>query len=144
MAVANKNKITRTKMNPKVRDLWVKALRGKGFTQGYGRMGYIQINSAENTSGQLCQQFNCPLGVLSELARVKSGSNVPVEVSGLAGPGCGSALVNLRYGGQGVMPPPRVLRWAGLNSAAAIIVIGMNDEERRSFKQIATWIEENL
>ncbi len=122
--------------DPTVKAEWVKRLRSGAYKQGFG---YLR-----NTDDSYC----C-LGVLCEIAVEQGIIPEPKQYPGMAwGYVDTSQGDSARFGG----PPKAVYRWAvgwpeGANSWRPTWVsrlIDMNDDEKKSFNQIAEYIEENL
>jgi len=119
------------KMDPKSKKKWLKALRSGKY---------------EQTTYRLCEvedgHFSyCCLGVLAEECIVgdwichphRAGEGYSLEV-------CRGKTFVRGYG----MLPPAALRQVGLDRHAAEELAALNDDEGKSFKQIANWIEKNL
>ena len=112
-------------MNKRVRNRWVKALRSKKYNQG---------------TGWLCEGSNyCCLGVLADIEldgwwQRDDTYHSEKPVWRLVGEG-GKKTGNL--------PGPFLLR-VGLTHEAQARLISLNDEEHRSFDEIAKWIKDNL
>lgn len=110
---------------------WIAALRSGDYKQGLGA---------------LCQTYAdgdcryCCLGVACEVA-IKSG--VPIEVSGCTYRS--SSLIN--FDGHLFNLPESVREWLGLNSVfgstSDTTLTMLNDQERKSFSEIADFIEEH-
>lgn len=126
-----------TRMDPAVRDEWVRRLRSGDYPQGWGQL--------RSPLGQFC----C-LGVLCEVARERGIVTFDLATNAytsVADPDEGD------YTGQ---LPPAVVRWAGLPQDDAwaadprvrgLPLSGWNDGygvQRGTFTVIATLIEEEL
>jgi hypothetical protein len=137
------------KMNPEVKDLWVKALRSGEYSQAEGKLCYA---SKEDGSRSFC----C-LGVLADLG-VKAG-----VIPDWVGDTPEASTLGIRLGGtanysdlNGLIP---LLEWAGLSAGNPVVgreldpdgdeynsieAIHANDEREWTFDQIADGIEAYL
>jgi len=116
------------KMNPKIKKMWVKALRSGEYGQGQKRLLTIE-KSGEHSF--------CCLGVLCDLHSRETGEKWNIRndlFDGKVG----------AYEDYETMPGEGVDSWAGLDTEAQDILASMNDDRRLSFKQIANWIQNNL
>ena len=128
-----------TPMVPRVKDLLVNALRSGAYKQAVARMRISKTSPAGliETHGGV---GHCCLGVLTELA----------VIDGL--------LDHYSVNERGQCPLMMVKRWAGMSDSVQGILMKMNDgtptersvgkprlnDNRKSFAEIATWIEHNL
>lgn len=135
-------------MNPKVKALWVEALRSGEYTQSFGAL------RKDGTGGS--PKGFCCLGVLCDLA-VKAGV-IPEPIHQ------GDEDDTYRYGDNEGTPPRQVLEWAEMThihegrdaptlnreghfhnafgSREALVVL--NDVSKLSFEEIANLIEESF
>lgn len=117
-------------MNKKVKAKWVEALRSGKYKQGKDA-----LRKGDNTF--------CCLGVLCDLHRktIKKAGWKPIK------DGKGE-IISYRYLDCGGVPDSKVLNWAGINNDPDNLSLGklivLNDNEKKSFKQIAKFIEEKL
>lgn len=120
------------KMNPRVKELWVKALRrqnkGKKYRQG---RHYLRQKTRDGSF------VHCCLGVLSDLHRKEHKSRWRIRARG----------DNVQYyHGECYHLPIEVQRWAGLNTDPSVLdrLMQMNDVSNAEFTVIAEWVDENL
>lgn len=111
-------------MNADVKALWVADLRANGDKQG---------------RQALCRDGKyCCLGRLCELA----------VVAGVVERKSQSSSVG--YGGEQLLPPPEVMKWAGFNEDTPVIIRGVpqslywHNDAGRTFAEIANAIEAQL
>ena len=90
---------------------WIAALRSGKYTQGYGRLD----------DGVSC----CAFGVACRLMSDK------LEINPLTG----------AYDGHVITPPDTVWKALGLTVATVARIMSMNDNEQRSFQEIADYLE---
>lgn len=113
------------KMDPKVKKLWLKAL--PKYTQGFGRLcvraGEVMCRPGSGVV-KVTKDHHCCLGVLSEVAVAQ---------------GIGKTYLKGKS-----TPSQKVRKWAKLGIGAELLLVALNDDDGRSFKQIAKWIERNL
>ena len=121
-----------------IKALWLKALRGKSklgeYSQCRGSLSKTEYVEGVvlGTSGAEKHTFCC-LGVLqNELNGFCDFDHDNSEVIGL------KAYPASSY------PPDDVCKRANLNRDTKRILSKMNDNQNKSFEQIADWIEENL
>lgn len=112
------------KLVPRVKKLWLEELRGGDFYQGRQAL----CREVGQGKSELC----C-LGVLCAIAYEEYVTEEKVEPW-------------YRFYGSGFssVPPPEVTLWANLDNNARDKLIDLNDEQHKSFTDIADWIEENL
>lgn len=104
-------------MNPEAKEKWVKALRSGKYLQTQGRLS--------NGEGFCC------LGVLCVVAEMGSVFiRRDVDDSSIYG--------------HGISSQPFVSQWAQVDAHAQDHLVSMNDDDHRSFEEIAHHIEENL
>lgn len=117
------NDYTGEKMDPEVKVQWLAALRSGNFMQATGELK--------------CDHGSCCLGVLAEI----NGDLVPSDKV-IFSPGA-HKFHNLAHPGSSShnMVP---VGYCGLTSEAIDVLWPMNDNQGKSFTQIADWIEENL
>lgn len=120
------------KMDPKAKKVWLKALRSGKYEQAALMLCHLDGESISY----------CCLGVLAEECIVadwvvtRKSANDP-----------GYALEVRRgktFARSNGMLPPAALKQVGLCKNAADTLASMNDNDGKSFKQIANWIEKNL
>lgn len=104
-------------MNPELKARWVEALRSGEYEQGYAK-----LRSTDDTY--------CCLGVLYD---IDVGDWVRTKSEGY--------LVGDRYANNHVS---QYLQSVDVNWQASNKLVDMNDFERKTFAQIADWIEQNL
>jgi hypothetical protein len=109
-------------MNQEIKANWVAALRSGDYKQGAGKLRAVSNNF-------------CCLGVLCDLA-VKEGVG-EWELYMLDG----SVYKFGRYTGS---PSDKLHEWANLPMSSVGILTKMNDQQGKSFNEIADYIEENL
>jgi len=125
------------RMNKKVKDLWVKALRSGDYKQGRGHLRDRNNNF-------------CCLGVLCNIHAQENPNNHLIKDSVK-----GKDFYN--YGGSSVLPPVAVLKWAGIynkyicvdrldNMVAHLWMRndGGGQFIPHTFNQMADFIEKNL
>lgn len=108
-----------TKMNATIKVQWLSDLRSEKYKQG---------RSVLKRTWHDGEVRHCCLGVLAEQA-VAAGV---VEADSTAIDGDVCCLT------------PKLLKWSSLDRKAESTLIKFNDAERRSFVEIADWIEGNL
>lgn len=122
------------KLNPGVKAKWVTALRSGDYRQGTLRLRWRGTG----------RDTYCCWGVLTDLYRKETGNGEwqgdsvsgYLFVDGDQEDSCG--------------PTENVCKWAGVSikdqSNFGVIghLMGMNDEHKNTFPEIADWIEENL
>lgn len=115
------------KMNPVVKELWVKGLRSGEYEQGK--------NQLRDSNGKFC----C-LGVLCDLYTKETGRGNWDKDGCYLAPDSDYKLLALL--------PKEIITWAGLSNdnpkAGNHILTHMNDTLSSSFEEIATQIENNL
>lgn len=107
------------KMNKEVKRAWVASLRS-----GYYRQGYLCLRNDDDAF--------CCLGVLCNV----HARNNPEFAKTQTNPE--------DYDNHSGMPSPMVLAWAGLPRGTARKLARMNDEEEKTFTEIADWIVKNV
>lgn len=116
-------------MNEDIKAAWVKALRSGAYRQGNGR-----LRGADD-------EFCC-LGVLCDV--VKRDKRTPFHKAWEWFKGLHSWIFgkpgNPTIGSNAFLPGP-VQEWVGLETGQVQALMRMNDFERRSFDEIADWIE---
>jgi len=127
-------------MNPTIKARWITALRSGKYTQGRGALTTL-------TKDEKRKRRDCCLGVLCDLA-VRAGV-IPAPVPELLSK-------KLRYGNRSGILPSSVVQWAGLDSDNPDVrarvgkdttyfrLSDLNDAYRRTFAQIARYIETSL
>jgi hypothetical protein len=131
-------------VNPRVRQLWVDALRSGRFRQGQGILTRVGVDP----DGVTPRPSHCCLGVLCQLA-VEAGVALPVTVHpNLSGP-----IKTVSYDGSFHYLPDVVTEWAGLSQTDPEVndhvqggtssLSSLNDRGE-SFDAIADAIEESL
>ena len=108
-------------MNKTIKKKWLAALRSDKFTQGEGSLKRTQDGTVRH----------CCLGVLCEAMGVKWKK--PVGSTGY-----------YSYKGSVATLPQKIMDEAKISLDTAHKLIEMNDEKKRSFKQIASYIERYL
>lgn len=114
-----------TKMNPRVKKLWVEALRSGAYEQG---RFYLRSND---------DKF-CPLGVLCNLHAIEH----PEIAAG--------NRVKTLYMGKETSLPPAVEHWAGVSTNTCIVIndlklaIYAHNDRGTTFAKLAKAIEEQL
>jgi len=107
-------------MNQDIKREWVAKLRSGKYEQGRGR-----LRSKDD-------QYCC-LGVLCEIG-VEGGMIEPPILVGL----------DYLYNRNSAFLPNALVEEYGLSTQETITLMGMNDEQNKSFGQIAQYIEQNL
>lgn len=103
-------------MDKEVRDKWVKALRSGDY-----RQRRYQLQDADGS--------NCCLGVLCRTQEVPSGVD---------------DIGDVYFDGEAEKLSSTLLLRFGLRYSEARHLMNMNDNERKTFPEIADWIEANL
>lgn len=104
-----------------VMELWIEALRSGEYKQAKERL--------KSQSGEFC----C-LGVLCDLATKDGGPQWEKDDYGV-----------WIYAGECICDPPDyITEYLGITSKERLCLILMNDDENKSFKQIADYIEQEL
>lgn len=120
--------ITRTRAE--VYKLWVKALRSGKYKQAQGQLrDEDATESGWRGSSDTFTGFCC-LGVLCDLA-IKDGGMAPWDMRG----GPSSSAGSLQ---------PKVMKWMGMDSYMMNYLIELNDDEEKTFDEIADVIEETI
>lgn len=114
------------KMNPKVKQAWIDALRSGKYKQGEG---YLAQKAGEET-------FYCCLGVLCELHRQDHGGSWYMSFDG--------STMGYEDERRVQYPSASVKRWANLDPKAEPRLAEMNDIKSNSFDVIAQYIEDTL
>lgn len=119
------------KMDPEVKQLWLRALRSGDFKQGTNYLNQVTPDGGNEY---------CCLGVLCELAVSEIGTE-PAKPAGR-----GAAWIGrwLYYGGNATYLPQYVKDWSGISGLAQTHLSKLNDSARRNFNEIADWIEAEL
>lgn len=124
------------KMNPTVKQKWIDALRSGNFQQTV-----MRLKGRDGFSNNIKY---CCWGVLTELYHQETGN------------GCWDKDTSLSMSfvdgneSDSCVPTKSVYAWAGVDSSrtdnTSVIgtLVGMNDNKRNNFNEIADWIEENL
>ena len=107
------------KMDKAIKKAWVAELRSGDYKQGQ-----FQLRDEDN-------EFCC-LGVLCNV----HAKNNPEFAKTQKNPE--------RYDNASGLPSPRVLAWAGLPISTAEKMAMMNDNEGKTFSEIADWIVKNV
>lgn len=131
-------------MNPRVRELWLAALRSGTYLQGQSKLAWVEPNG---------QVRHCCLGVLCEVARL---DGVPLTVTEHEG-GVTLPANYRRYDGADNFLPEVVQVWAGFDKhdlilAGDVLVDGRDDgttlsslnDAGSTFDEIADLVEEQL
>lgn len=105
-------------MNPEIKKQWVDALRSGEYMQTQGTL--------KNHKGYCC------LGVLTDLYLKEHNEKWEQ---------CGT---HYSYEGDDCNLSPIIQVWSGLNTWIESDLITMNDEEEKTFQEIAEYIKENL
>lgn len=123
----------RTRLLPEPKQLWLTALRFGDYEQARGKLRVLR--SENRASGYCC------LGVLCEVA-AQSGVALDRETEIIDGD------TVEQFDRCYELPPTAVTRWAfgtPYNSDDIYTHLAtMNDDEARSFEEIANWVEEEL
>lgn len=147
---------TAERMNPTVKEIWLRALRSGDYTQGRGALAYQRASD-----GQWC---HCPIGVLTEEA-MKAGVQVDVKdfdaVKGVTADEYTIPVPVMKVRGFDWITTGLIVsvaKWAGLPVANSDVflfssspqataegqdssIIRENDHRKLSFAQIADLIE---
>ena len=148
---------TAERMNPTVKEIWLRALRSGDYTQGRGALAYQR-----KSDGQWC---HCPIGVLTEEA-IKAGViiekkdfSVPRDTGGYAEYSIQEDALFVRgFDWLTTCMGDKVAKWAGLPSSNSDIflfsaspqshaegqdstIIRANDIQKLSFAEIADLID---
>lgn len=111
-------------MKKNVARRWVNALRSGKYKKTTGFLKQKDENENESY---------CVLGVLCDLYK-KDGKPLSEKEDGFE--------EAIAFAGETQIPPKKVLRWAGLGELEAEVIADLNDDNK-SFKQIANYIENN-
>ena len=127
------------KMNPKIKKLWLKALRSGDYKQG---RGYLRRGN----------DTFCCLGVLCNIHAQQNPDSELIKLSSFD-----RYLEVHTYGGVSAIPPEEVLKWAGINRKSVTIddhTVTMIDHLwkrndgvfhcKHTFEEIADIIEEHF
>ena len=114
------------KMNHDIKNEWVTALRSDKYRQ-------IQGQLRDNLKGK--HVGYCCLGVLCEITKQETDGEWDQY---------NSVCFKIGNKSEGYTPPRKVLNHAGLTEAHVETLIGMNDDAKCTFKQIANFIDNNL
>lgn len=118
-------------MKPKIKAMWIEALRGGKYKQCRGDLHKVGKNGGKGSY--------CCLGVLCDLHRKEKGQKWYKSETG-----------DQLYLGEADELPADVAKWAGLDSVNGSYYGGCrslivdNDDEKHSFKHIADTIENNF
>lgn len=116
-------------MNKSVKKHFVATLRSDKFKQSLrGELGFRYRNGKE---------IHCAMGVLCELA-VTNGA---VKKNVLGGEHTEGLIT---YDSLAGFEPETVHRWAGMSDIEASTIRRLNDQQRKSFDEIADYVEENM
>lgn len=114
------------KMDKKVKNVWLKALRSGKYRQGEG---YLCKQDKNNKSRYCC------LGVLCNESHDGDWNREDDDYDG---------FVNWSIGGRSGAIPENIAKGFGLNLRTQEKLVALNDGEKLNFKEIAEWIEKNL
>ena len=125
-------------MDKEVKKIWLAALRGLEYRQGKGRLRRAFLMGEESW---------CCLGVLCDLSI--SHHNAASNWDGTSEPHIGRAFkFNDEGDGYAGMPPPEVMKWAGLGNTHANALSTINDypntPENENFAEVIQFIESTL
>ncbi len=121
-------------MDPKIKARFLKALRSGEYKQGRGALYELKIRNK-----QIVECF-CPLGVLiNEMDAWEECRKCYARVFADPYATTRRAFNTLTHIGGAFCPQN-----SGVEDAAVFSIVNMNDRGRKSFKQIASWIEKNL
>ena len=126
-------------MNKEVKKIWLTALRSPKYLQAKGRLRRIIL--AGDHEGYCC------LGVLCDLS-ISHHNAASLWTEG-SRTGVGRAF---KFDGEGDgyagMPPPEVMKWAGLNNTHAEALSTINDQpntpKNENFAEVIQFIESTL
>lgn len=131
--MTTKQKVEYKKLNPQVKEIWLSALRSGKYKQGSHA-----LHSLEGP-----YEGYCCLGVLAEAMGCKSEDS---ESSGVAH--FTFRAPHYKKEVDSGLIPDNYRKHIGLDEYAQQLLVGLNDGsydyKRKSFKQIASWIEKNL
>ena len=106
-------------MNRAFKEAWIAALRDPSAKQGRRCLGRIDGS-------------RCCLGVAADVAGVSKNSMEDIEVLGYA------------FGEDCPLWERVPTRWMGISEGEIVKLMFMNDEEEKTFPEIADWIEQNI
>jgi hypothetical protein len=115
--------MTYAKLKPEFKAKWLEALRSGKYAQTYGAL--------QDSAGFCC------LGVACDM--VAPDKWIDVDNADLK-----------RHGESGFMPDPAICEAMFIDDAGVVVtntkhrLVCMNDDECKSFAEVADWIEENL
>lgn len=112
-------------MNPKVKKMFVKALRSGKYRQTYN------ILHLENSF--------CVLGVLCNLYIKKHKDAQWRNQVGVT-----EYFISMNRDFSFSFPPKEILDWSGLEEGDANLLIELNDEDEKTFSWLANFIEKKL
>lgn len=113
-------------MNPEIKQKWLSELRSGKYEQAFYMLCKISDGKrAYCANGLLCH--------IAEQHGVVKAKAVPIN-----------EMWVVWFDGHISYPPPSVLRWAGLNDDYVNNIAAFNDFYRKSFEEIADFVEENL
>lgn len=123
----------KSKLDPKFKAKWVKALLSGRYKQGVAALHKVQAGQADRF---------CCLGVACKVARLPSEK--PDTFSGAVGYySSASSLDGTTIARTGMLPPD-FRRKIGLSVKDQSVLMRMNDASGSNFKQIAAWIKSKL
>lgn len=100
---------------------WIKTLRSGEYKQGTGKLKDETLNTF------------CCLGVLCEVAGLKSGINT-----------CGSVYYDYEGDSESIKLPSNFCEEMEISNDLQSELISMNDTDKNSFAEIADYIEDNV
>ena len=111
-------------MHKNIKEKWIAALRSGEYKQG---RKHLNNNGAYCCLGVLCEVYleNCDEPKIEKRAEVGYDNLV-------------------FYGGWSASLPPEVHVWSGLSNLSPAHLIYLNDTAKKSFAEIADYIEEKL
>lgn len=115
------------RMNSEMKERWVYALRSGVYPQTHGRLRRVKPSSFGEVE---VQPGFCCLGVLCDLYDPDRWVNHDGEV--------------MMWHDSYTKPAPEMMEELGLTWEDEQELIGMNDEKKMTFDQIADWIEKYL
>lgn len=134
--------LVRKVMDPIIKSKWVAALRSGKYKKARGRLRDKRADQAE--------PMFCVLGLLCEIMD-PDGWDGPYHQKDRARPLLGEAITQWAGSARGSeachscdMPSTEVLAQAGLPAAKAAELMRMNDGGRKSFEELADFIEHDL
>lgn len=136
-----------SKLKPKIKKMWLRALRSGSYKQGVGAL-YRQVGPENNEKEQFCcLGVLCNLYAQTKKVTWKQEECLEAHFFNWLG-GSSKREVRFSYLGRDVTLPNAVKSWAFSkvddDTDEESDLVDLNDSRRLSFKKIANWIDKNL